>query len=389
MRIATPLFALMIATPLAAQQAVPPPPPIVPFSHVPPIRSVKPSAGPVADGAMLQSWRAGEVTCDGARQGFASAPVPFSAMTWGTLNQDRPVSFTFRIDADGRPTDIARDGTAYVQNADSLAPALAASRFVAGAARQGCSIAFTALRTPVDRAPDEALAAYAMFPAGQPQNAVWDRLKPAGTTCFDPPAEALLRAYPAYKTIPQAPGTRGWTFVGYDIDAAGRPVHVRTDLTSGNAALDAAGRKAMAASRFEKGARTGCRYPFWRRGDPMTPPVSPDKMTFVVTGATCPRDFAWATRPPLRYPPNYNRAGVEGWAVIGFDTAPWGATGNAKVLASEPTEDFGKAALGLIAGATVARSATGWTGCVEKVVYRIRKPGEPIASDDAPPIIID
>ena len=32
---------------------------------------------------------------------------------------------------------------------------------------------------------------------------------------------------------------------------------------------------------------------------------------------------------------------IEGWAVIAFDVAPWGGTGNVRVVASEPAADFG------------------------------------------------
>jgi len=41
--------------------------------------------------------------------------------------------------------------------------------------------------------------------------------------------------------------------------------------------------------------------------------------------------------PPLMpFPSRFRRRAIEGWSEIGFDVAPWRATGNVRVLASTP-----------------------------------------------------
>ena len=60
---------------------------------------------------------------------------------------------------------------------------------------------------------------------------------------------------------------------------------------------------------------------------------------------------------------------IEGWAVVRYDVAPWGALGNISVLKSEPSEDFGKQAVMMLQNAMLAPSTQGMTGCVDRVRY--------------------
>lgn len=62
---------------------------------------------------------------------------------------------------------------------------------------------------------------------------------------------------------------------------------------------------------------------------------------------------------------------VEGYAIVRFDTAPWGAIGNARALASEPDAAFEMAALRAIMDAKVAESDMGYRGCVRRVAFRL------------------
>lgn len=73
--------------------------------------------------------------------------------------------------------------------------------------------------------------------------------------------------------------------------------------------------------------------------------------------------------------------------MIAFDVAPWGQTGNVRVLAAEPAAEFGDAAQQIIRGAVKPPSPTGYTGCVERVRYIIRDGGT--AEPPPPPPFVD
>ena len=71
------------------------------------------------------------------------------------------------------------------------------------------------------------------------------------------------------------------------------------------------------------------------------------------------------------YPAPFATRRIEGYAIIGFDTAPWGAVGNVRVIASEPDAAFGMAALQSIANAKVTESDVGHRGCIRRVSFRL------------------
>ncbi|MDJ0277000.1 TonB family protein [Sphingomonas sp. 2R-10] len=189
----------------------------------------------------------------------------------------------------------------------------------------------------------------------------------------------LLRAYPDFAKLPGTRGERQWSMTGYDLDARGRPIDVRTIGGTGNVPLDAAARKAVSASRFTEGKRQGCLYPYWRAALRIAAPPAPDIARF---GAT-PHCVAapWAQQPRLTYPPAWNHRRIEGWAVIQFDVAPWGEIGNTRVLASEPAEAFGQQATQVIRSARRAPSPTGASGCIERVRFAIPPDGQ-VGIDD-------
>ena len=112
----------------------------------------------------------------------------------------------------------------------------------------------------------------------------------------------------------------------------------------------------------------------------------PEEASFRPADATCPAQAEWAVSPTLTYPDNFRRRGIEGWAMIGYDVAPWGATGNVRVLATQPSDEFGAQAMRIITTAKRVPSATGYTGCVDRVSFKMgptqRKPG-------GPPVIFD
>lgn len=323
---------------------------------------------------MLQSWMPGEVRCDG---GAAQATVvrrPYSALTWaireGSSRDDQSIIYHFRIDADGRPLSIVKSTPGYTSFGEDIGPSLAASRFAARA-QTGCSVTYTARRLALTDAPVEDLMSYSITPtSGALPREGWARILSPETPCLAAPRPApLIRVLPDFRNVPATAGVKDWTMIGYDQDAEGRPVGVRRITGTGNAALDRASVTAMKRSRFTGEARTGCLYPFWRSAGKMAAPEMPEPEPMRPAMSTCPDHGAWATKPVLSYPEAFRRRSIEGWAVIAFDVAPWGETGNVRVLASEPAAEFGERAVQVIRSARKPSSTTGRVGCIDRVRF--------------------
>ncbi|HXH16330.1 MAG TPA: energy transducer TonB [Sphingomonas sp.] len=311
-------------------------------------------------------------------------------MSWvDATNGTKSIGYTFSIDATGRPLDVTRTTKGYAPAATDLTPALVVAQFAPGAPRQDCSLAFVPAVSPVSEAPIKAVMAYIMFPEQRPTPAMFARTRPAGSTCFDPPPQIRNRAFPAFDGIPKQPGEQGWSMIGFDIDARGKPIHLKREAGNGNAALDTASLAAVAESRFSPGARTGCQYPYWISAATLPPPPMPEEAAFRTSSATCPTKADWAVQPPLIYPQNFARRWIEGWAIIGYDVAPWGATGNVRVLAAQPSAEFGEQAMQMLTSAKRTPSTTGDVGCVDRVAFRMPRSGEkphsPDSAEDAPP----
>ncbi|MGU3316584.1 energy transducer TonB [Sphingomonas sp. M6A6_1c] len=340
-------------------------------------------------GQSLISWVMSPALCRGANDGVAAErivrpPDPQRSLGWLSAAASRPVTLDFRIDATGRPLSITRTTPGYVPFAEDVVPAFAASRFTPGRERRRCTVTFSARGEPVADAPVADLIAYTLVPGATPPRAVWDRIRPAGSTCVDPAPEVLLRAFPPFKALPDQPGYRSWAMVGYDLDRAGKPVRQHLVAGSGAPALDRAALRAVGASRFERGVRTGCFFPYWKAPATLPMPEAPMEDRVRPVDATCPREHDYDRKPQLSYPTAYNRRSIEGWAIIAFDAASWGQTGNIRVIAAEPSADFGDAATAMIRNVTFRPSPHGYTGCIERVLYRIHQPGMPPAADIAP-----
>lgn len=365
---------LILAAALAAPQAVPPP--IIAVPSVP--------RAPV-QGQWLLHWTMSPVLC---RDGGAQPPVmtaePRRAVLYYNGNGRGSATFDFRIDASGRPLSITRRGAAYLQDGEDIAPALAATRFAAGSERSGCVVTFTPDVTSVAGAPMHDVMATFMTPRSTAPRSVWDRIH-AGGDCGDPAPAPLLRGFPDFKALPDQPGFISWTLIGFDLSSSGKPRDVRTLDGSGTAPLDRAGREAVARSRFEKGARKGCTYGYFKSATVLPAPPAPEEDAWRPTAATCPREHVWDRPPQLVYPTTYSARSIEGWAMVTFDVAPWGQIGNVHTQAAQPTADFGQAAENMLRNATF-RSGPGYVGCVERVRYIMRKPGMPAPKDDAPPV---
>lgn len=349
-----------IAVGTAPAGAIPPPPITV---------------SPIATPSGLATWTAGDVHCDGGvTLPGATIRRPLSTLDRGRSSGPPAVTLQFDIDASGRPVSIKDRGF------DDAGPALAASRFPAGA-HTGCSVTFGAAVKSIASAAPAELLAYSVSPiSGRLPPQGWARIAEGGNCADRPRQQPLLRAYPDFRAFAGSPGEKTWSVIAYDTDAAGKPIHVRMLAGNGNARLDGEAVKAVRASRFTGGARTGCTYPYWRAAEPVPAPSIPDDSAFRSDSTACSDDRKWATPPTLRFPPTYGRRRIEGWAVLSYDIAPWGAVGNIKVLASQPADAFGRQAMQMVQSAQAAPSAHGATGCVTRVKFEMP---DDEASDDA------
>lgn len=368
-------FIALLAIPAAAQ--APPAGPLPP----PPIFGATPTYRPPE--RMLLKWTMGEVRCGDRVVVPVRGVMPSPSLSYAAPGAAAStLTMRFRIDAAGRPLGVTRVGTNYVADSSDVAPALVATRFAPGAV-DDCRVDFAGVRTTLDTAPLADLRAVSVVSGGRPDPAVFRRVFAVGSDCADPPPEVRLRGFPAFDALAARPGEIGWSMTGFDIDAGGRPVRLATVAGSGDAALDRASLRAVADSRFAPGARHGCVYPYVQRPAVLPAPEPPEVATFRPAEASCPVSAEWVRKPVPVYPAAYNRRSIEGWAVIGFDVAPWGATGNIRVLAAEPAADFGDSAMGVIRAATKPPSATGATGCVERVRYKVAPRG---TAPEAPPV---
>ena len=337
----------------------------------------------------LMILRPGEARCGGqaVRPTRTDRPLPIelNALPQNGATVAPAYRLTFRIDSSGRPLSIndplsAQPDVYIPANTRDLVPAFSAWRFEPGQPRRDCELMFNREILAVDAAPVAEL--HRLFILGQPSVAfrsqARSRVVPAGSTCFDPSPGVRRRVYPAFDEIPQAPGTAAYSVIAYDIDADGTPINVRLQESGGNAELDRQGVDAIRRSRFAPGARQGCNHPFWVRSDePLAAPAPPDLARYRSAAATCPAEGAqWAQAPRLEFPPEFERRGVEGWAMVRFDVAPWGQTGNVEVLAAEPAARFGTQALAIAQTARAVPSTAGLTGCVHRITFRVAGEGD-------------
>jgi TonB family protein len=352
-----------------------PPPPV--FSSSAPERTID-----------IVTFEPGRVVCDG-REIAGEIATPYATVSTRYASPDARSSIeyelSFAIDGEGRPRLIRRSGTiarssGYIDTSD-LMPSLAASRFPAAKSRDACRISYQIRTAPLSSAPMPALYELASRPSFQavvPE--LRDRVRPANSTCPRGPGVPRRLNYPAFEQIPQAEGTWSWTFLAYDVNKGGRPVNIRVLGSKGNDALDRASVKALSANRYAPGpGYQGCTYHFYRTG--------PSGETSELLPADTPADTG--EKPECQidpksirtlldgtaYPPPFSRRRIEGAAAISFDTAPWGAIGNVKIIASEPAEAFGEAARGAVVNAKVAESETGYRGCVRRIRFKL--PPEP------------
>jgi TonB family protein len=315
---------------------------------------------------------------------FAATPLPASTVA-GSRMDSSAFTVGFAISPDGRPHAIAEPRTVSVTSvgttAMDLPAALAAWRFPVGAERSDCSATFTATVTRVEDATPAKLYAFAALPKVSQFafREIVDRAKTVGGgNCFTGPRPAtLLEGHPDYDRIPQRSGTLSWTMVGFDIDAQGRPVRTRTLASDGNAALDRAAIAATKRSRWAAGqSRTGCTQPHFRRQNvPLVAPPPPPTQPATTAAGCSPEAVLLAAN--FTYPEAFQRRAVEGWAIIRYDVAPWGATGNVSIVAAEPAARFGDSAMLGVLRSKLPATSTGASGCIVRVKFAMPAEGDP------------
>ncbi|MFN3819554.1 energy transducer TonB [Blastomonas sp.] len=333
----------------------------------PPIAVSTPAGRP--DRALI-AWLPGEVRCSGAVVSPDFLERPLASLTWASQPQGNAMAYTFDIDADGRTMAIRKVGAAMRGvGSEDIAPSLAATRFAPGSGHANCTINYVPRQTSLDATPVADLTAYSVNAISGPlPRDAWERMF-ADSDCRDDRALGLkARVFPDFKAIAATPGVREWSLVGYDIREDGTTTNVETIAGTKNAALDTASRKAVQETRYYKGGRKGCRFPYWRNPGALPAPPAPDDKQFRPVGATCPERHEWAVKPTLHFPEPYRRRAIEGWAVVTYDVAPWGEVSNIQVVASQPTEDFGAQATSVVRGGK-AVTTQGFVGCVERVKF--------------------
>jgi hypothetical protein len=345
----------------------------------PTIQNSRPSVRPTR---MLISYIPESARCGEIELGLADVSKTQIFLGWQNAITE-PVLVQFRVDETGRPLGIKREvGSNARIGADDVTAALAASRFAAGKARFGCTIKFTPKATVIEEAALVDAFEYSIFPTSGSNQAVFDRLKPVASDCFNYRPEILLLAYPDFKKIAAAPGQFEWSMTQFDINGDGMPVAAQIIAGSGNRLLDEASVAAVRKSRFGDNAKTVCLYPYWRAPSKLAAPEIPANDAYRPVDADCPPDIKWATRDAATYPNRFNGRNIEGWATIVFDVAFSGGTGNVRIAASEPATEFGEAGAEVIKLRKVVNGGKAMTGCVERVRF-IMDPDRPFGTQDS------
>jgi hypothetical protein len=335
----------------------------------------------------IASFRSGPVRCGNAER----APVRFVAPLAAAVRvaePEGPIRFRFRIDNEGRPLSIRQIGDPVSARLDvrDLAPALTAWRFTTGRQALDCEVAFTVRLDSVETADEALLYRYAALGAMQISGGralvrpAFARLQPAGSTCqADPVPREPINLQPL--TIPEVPGGISYSFFGYDVDAQGRPVHIRLLSSSGNRALDTRGDLVLGRARFPLEPRTGCLYYFFRNNTESAPaPPAPPASDFRPEQARCAEGVPRLVRERIRmqYPIEFTRRPADGWVIFTYDVAATGELRDVRIAASEPAARFGEEVLRAAAEVRLDDVAVARRGCVQRVRFIMAPaPGAP------------
>ena len=345
------------------------------------IPDAAPINNPANPSATYQRWQAGPVRCADGRQVLGEALIaPVGIVSTVSPPRSATLEVHFTIDADGRPISIDYAENRYrnhLLDADVL-PSLAASHFPASGKATACAVAYQYEVSKPDETPLLEMGRYsALSRSNRLPKAVWQKI--GGGDCM---AKGRLYpvtlSYPDLRNFKALPGESSFSYVRYDVDEQGLPRNIEVVLSSGDEAIDRETLRAISDSRFRGGERTGCVRAARKSKASLPAPEGPHHTPKDSADARCEAPGRWAKRPKLAYPAAYLNRGIEGWALVKYDVAPWGQTGAVEVIAAQPTGDFGLAAKALINSASYKPMDSGLSGCIEKIVYKMKsKDAEP------------
>lgn len=366
---------------LLAGGVVQPSPPVAPVIRVAsPEQQVAVERQPI-----LAKWVPGEIVCDNGATlpgSTINAVIPQFSIPRSSADQ---TGYSFVLGPQGRALSI--DVTESVGSPrrasfqSDIAPAIAGSEFPAFEEPTRCVVSFDQQSGPITEADFGDLVRTRSFNrnARIPSSA-WDRVAPGN--CNDKPSSRpLVLAYPDFRKLPGPPGARDWVLLTYNLDADGETVEVGVAESSGNAALDSESVAAVEASRYTGSDRTGCVRYFWTGVGVVKAPERPPLDSYGPRPEGCDADDRWEREPRLRYPNAYQRRGIEGWAVLRYDVAPWGEIGNVEVLDSQPTAEFARFATTILTSARYAERNSGLKGCIDRVFFRLPDSEEEAAAE--------
>ncbi|MCA0978322.1 energy transducer TonB [Qipengyuania flava] len=289
---------------------------------------------------------------------------PFNTVVGNLRNGDDLLTLAFAIDDEGRPHSIDWASGSERPLADAPA-ALAGSRFEAGMPAEDCRISYRASTATVEQAPFAELVSLSISPDGRrPPREVWDRVYGSTECAKAPRPQQLVAVMPDFAKIPSKPGARAWTLIGFDIDEDGETQAIKVIASTGNETLDDAGVTAISESRFAGGTpKSGCLYPYWRIPVRLPAPEKPQ------SNRSCKGLPGWDRPPVLGFPQAFERRLIEGWALVRYDVASWGETGNVEVIDAQPASAFGTAAKMMIRRAKYKADGKGATDCTTLVSY--------------------
>lgn len=376
------MLTLLAAAAQTATIAVPPPaPPRSPTHLAAPVVQTPPYRPHLVD------YEGATAQCGGQIVTPLAAVAPFTQVARLGVDAARSYEMGFTVGDDGRPLGItqrvaASGGKGYVQGTD-LAPALSLWRFPASAAGAACTMTFAARSVPLDRAaPADLYRVATLRMVNQSEfQTVMQQIRKSGDCAGPGRPRMLLRAFIDDRGIPQTPGVPSYAVASFDVDADGVPQNPGIVASDGNRVLEAAASDAAARGRYVGNApRTRCTIPFRRAATaPVPAPPMPPKAAY--PEGRCAEPVRWARPLNLEFPDAFRRRAIQGWAIVRYDLAPWGATGAVTVLASEPAAEFGEQARRMIIAARAEASSSGAQGCIARVRYRMAGTDD---GDDAP-----
>jgi TonB family protein len=267
--------------------------------------------------------------------------------------RDPKIDYSFNISPDGQVQDLVNNratvfeaGQPFV-NAQQIEPALAVLRFTPGHAMTGCQAHLDGKVLSADAAGrHEILKAFALTPFATfaaYQTPIYRYALPPGSDCYTGEApRPRIQYFAPVDEMKEAPGARAWAVLQYDIGSDGATRNVELAASSGRKDLDDAAREAISKSRYAPHAKRGCMTKFFDTPGAVKPPPPPP-IALEKTGG-CPSSPKITFNGFNTYPSEFARRRVEGYALLQFDVAPWGAIGEIKVLKAEPSDAFGNAA---------------------------------------------